>query len=176
MTLHQALVAYVLSAMTAWMPPAHWQQASYRTIADAIARGADDDPDDAVQLAAIGSFESGYRENAVGKRGERGVFQLLSFPERKASCAPWAENPGRWTHPQHKLPELGPCTLVEQARIALYRWKVMGRCSFTGEASTAPACPLADHRYLRAFDWVRTHPFTPPPAAPDVFADAAPSR
>ncbi len=140
---------YVRAAMTEWIPPAAYQETEYRQIADAIATAAPN-PEDAIQLAAIASFESRFAVKALGKKNEIGFLQIRPFFDRPVSCAPWSE------HPTTK------CTLVEQARIGLYRWKVLGRCSYTGETSTAPLCPLADHRYLRALDYLHAHPFIQP--------------
>jgi hypothetical protein len=149
MTLHAALVAYVLTAMCSWLPMRHWQTLDYQIIAEASVTAASEDPEDAIQLVAIASFESRFAVTAHGKLGEIGAFQLRPFFTKPASCAPWSEHP------------MTTCTPTEQARMALYRWKTMGRCSYTGEAP-ASECPFADHRYLRAFDYSYAHPFVPP--------------
>ena len=130
----EALQAYVLAAEAEWIPPPRGRDAEYQQIAKAIAE-ATDDPEDAIQLASIASFESRFAVNALGRQGERGPWQIKQFPGAPV-----------------------PKSLVRQARMALERWKI-GRCLYTGEMHTAPSCPLADHRYLRAFDYSAQHPF-----------------
>jgi hypothetical protein len=145
-TLHAALVAYVLKAMCFWCPPAHHQMHEYTEVAKAIVE-ATPNPEDEIQLASIGSFESGYATHAWSKDGLGcyGVWQICPFP---------------------RLPI--PRTLTGQAREALRRWNI-GRCFYTGEANRRDGrCPLADERYFRALDYSRKHPFVPP--ANDVVA------
>jgi hypothetical protein len=116
--------------------PESWEETNYKRVADAIVR-ATPDHEDQVQLAAIGSFESGFYTQALGKLGEVGVWQLM--PQKG-----------------HPIPR----SLVGQAREALRRWKEQGRCGYTGETNRRDGtCPLADHRYLRAFLWSYKHPF-----------------
>jgi hypothetical protein len=134
--LHKALVVYVLAAMNFWLPMPRWRAAEYHKVAEAIV-DATPDPEEEIQLAAIGSLESGYSVSARGKLGEIGVWQHL---------------------PMKGFPV--PKSLVGQAKLAVYKWFKMGRCSYTGESNRADhKCPLADNRYLRAFDYSRTHPF-----------------
>jgi hypothetical protein len=139
--LHKALVTYVLAAMQTFFPTRS-RTAEYRAVAEAIVTGAPDPTGiDEVQLASIGSFESGYATHAWSKDGLGcyGVWQICPFP---------------------RLPI--PRTLTGQAREALRRWNI-GRCFYTGEANRRDGrCPLADERYFRALDYVTAHPFVAP--------------
>lgn len=136
MTLHQALVAYVLAAMNAWIPAQSNPHGDYKVVAEAVV-GATEDPEEALELASVSSYESGFCTRARNPRsGAKGAFQLLG---------------GRI-----------PQTVSGQAKEALRRWREQGRCGYTGEARTAPVCPLADERYYRAFMWSYRHPFVAP--------------
>ena len=135
----QILLAFVLAAMTSWIPPRASQRAEYDAIAHAIV-AATQDPDDAIQLAALASYESRFDTHARNRRsGARGAWQLL----------------GRSRH-DYRTGRNG--TLVEQAREALRRWH-LGMCLYTGETRRAPDCPLASERYARALQWLYAHPF-----------------
>jgi hypothetical protein len=159
--IHKALVVYILAAMNHWVPASHGRQSQYADVAEALVTGTDESPDDALQLAAIGSFESGYSTGAVGRLGEIGFLQIRPFYDGPLSCSPWS------AHPNTK------CSLVQQVRIGLYRWKNQGRCGYTGETNRADrTCPLADHRYLRAFDYAYRHPFVAPVEPPPALASA----
>lgn len=133
------LLAYVFASMVDFIAPSARnipQLTRYVLIADAIVH-ATNDPEDAVQLASITSFESRFAIEATGKRGERGPWQLM---------AP------------------APVALRDQAKEALRRWKVQGACGYTGEATVQnqtdlSKCPLARHRIERAQRWLDAHPF-----------------
>ena len=146
--MHTALVLYVLAAMYSWLPPQHWQEHDYRAIAEASVSASNEDPDGAIELASLSSYESRFAIRAVGLLGETGPWQLL----------------GR---ARGDLRPLRHATLTDDAREALRRWRY-GMCMYTGEMRTAPNCPLAGHRYGRAVEWLALHPFVPPPAAAPV--------
>ena len=135
-----ALLAYVFTAMVFWCPPRQnsiAQLGAYVRIAAAMARASDGSFRRATLLASIGSYESGYRGDRLGKLGEVGVWQLLPPP----------------------LGAPVPKGLDAQAREALRRWDVQGPCGYTGESATPKsACPLARHRIERADNWIATHP------------------
>lgn len=136
------LLAWVFAAMVAFVPPRQnnaAQLGAYVRIATAITR-ATDSPFMAVLLASIGSFESGFRPQAVGKMGEVGIWQLMGPP----------------------LGAPVPKGLDAQAREAIRRVETQGMCGFTGEAANPRSkCPLAQHRIDQAREWIREHPFTP---------------
>ncbi len=142
------LLVYVLFAMFTWMPFASSsvQRSLVREheeiqIALAIVQVSLDE-NDALLLASLGFFEGSYRIHARGKLGEIGPWQLRPPPYGRSV----------------------PKDLVGQAREALYRWRVLGPCGYTGESARGPSngvkgCPLAEHRLKRAENWRATHPF-----------------
>ncbi len=134
------ILIYVFVAMCAFVPPRQNnvpQLGAYVRIATAIAR-ATNSPFMGTLLASIGSFESGFRPQAVGKLGEVGVWQLLGPP----------------------LGAPVPKGLDAQAKEALRRIEAQGMCGYTGEAANPRSeCPLAQHRLDRAKQWMADHPF-----------------
>jgi hypothetical protein len=126
------LYGWVLLAMVTWCPTRSlWRFVGYQRVAAAIV-AASPDPEDASDLAALASLESGYDVTARGRHAEVGAWQLMP--------------------PQ-------PCARLDidcQAREALSRWKA-GACLYTGEPWDGP-CPLAHNRADRATIWRAAHP------------------
>jgi hypothetical protein len=135
------LYTYLLLAMMAWIPPQSAKHASEeRAVAHAILQ-ASPDTLDRLLLASLGAFEGSYRIGARGKLGEIGPWQLRPPPVGRAV----------------------PRDLEGQAREALYRWKTLGPCGYTGEGAKGPShgmkgCPMAEHRFNRAVTWWAAHP------------------
>jgi hypothetical protein len=137
------VTAYVLTFMlTAFRAPAQNdvpRLASYVRIASAIDR-ATTDPREALLLASIAGFESGYSEHAVGAHKEQGPWQL---------------------DPISPVPK----DLVGQAAEALrrVRWSYATCGTLAGYTSGSCSRGLreARHREDRATQYLAAHPFVP---------------
>lgn len=70
------LVCFVLDVHPAFMRAA-WQRSRVYAAAHEVADKTDATPREALRLMQIGARESGYDPTAVGKKGERGVWQVM---------------------------------------------------------------------------------------------------
>ena len=92
--------------------------------------------DTAMWLTGVGMYESGWREDAKGRAGEVGVWQLLGG---------------------------APKDLTAQAREAIRRWNEQGPNGYTGEGYVRRwefgIAPLAMHREMWGALYVASHPY-----------------
>jgi hypothetical protein len=130
------LTAWVLAAMVHWLPASPAVvRARYEPIAEAIT-AATQDPDEAAVLAAIAKWETGFRQDAVGKLGERGAWQLMP-------PAPFGLRAQAREARRRMLISYGLCgTLAKYASGSCFRGRV-----------------AAARREGTAMGWLREHPF-----------------